>query len=232
LASALIVGYVPLVGVIMAFIDKFSDLLEFNKGVNVYSNRHSSDIYKELENIKNGRDIKIFLFTLKQMYSWLDSHSIQKSILKIKPRITIYILNPDCLDEEIRDLCMYYSMDIKEFRDEMVHFYEQVCKQITYYSTKEVPIVMRKFDILKQGLTDSPPLPNFQYFQINDFVYFNPLITLHLTQNGIINGTTVALRPKEGIHIRFNTKVNEANIIRQDYDVALQYYVDNCLVDE
>ncbi|MCL2064772.1 MAG: ABC transporter permease [Candidatus Cloacimonetes bacterium] len=208
------------------------------KGVNLYLNRYATDLRDQLSNIKKNSEIIIFLIDLKQVVKWFEQTDIQQSIANMLPKITIYALDPNNEDEVFNELCLYYSKNSsQELKSEININYNKFLKDIEpLYKKNNIEINFNIINVFKNG-SPIAPIPPFQWFGVNDFVYINPLITMYIHDGNIIAPTenlddfmqSEKKRLKDSVHIRFHRNNKDANQMLSDYENTLNFYIQNCL---
>ena len=201
------------------------------KGVNYYEKREKTDLIKQLENITLHGEITILTIHLTPINELFGSPNVKESISKNKPVITIYALNPESNDIVLNELYHLYSKyksseDLKNGLIKAHNHYNDEIKP--FYETNNVTINLKFLNIDEKDI----PIPPFQWYEVNKFVYFNPLVTLYIhDENNFasIDELNIKNTPRDGLHLVFNPDNENAQKLLSDYRKTLKYYETKCV---
>jgi len=201
---------------------KKSDL---NKSIICYKNRVSTNMFAEFANISK-REITILTIHLKYVVELLEHPNVHDSIIIQKPNISIYAIDPDSNNDILDELRVYYSKEDSEkmkssMKSKLIDCQES-CKKLADSG------INIKLNLLK--INNPTPIPPFQYYSINNYIFINPLTTIHIPkQDSVPEGwASTKQTPRDTFHIRFDISNDEVKKIVSDYNITLEYYKTEC----
>ena len=200
------------------------------KGVNYYEKRNKTGLIEQLENITLHSEITILTIHLTPINELFQESKIKDSMFTNKPKITIYALNTGTKDSVLNELYHLYkhyenSEDLKNGLINAHNYYKENIKPL--YDANDVTINLKFLNIDEENI----PIPPFQWYEVNKFVYFNPLVTLYIHDTNLthIDELDDKKTPRDGLYMVFNSENLDAQKLLTDYRKTLKYYETHCL---